>query len=114
MGKGRFVLMNILILGAIGRVGSQIVKHALHDGHHVTALVRTPEKIQITNEKLTIIQGNVLNEDDIVRSIGGIDYFIRKYTTDHRSNEKGRHTTDYQYRNCWYFTKQKHSAINAL
>jgi len=54
MGKGRFVLMNILILGATGRVGSQIVNHALHDGHHVTVLVRTPEKIQITNEKLTI------------------------------------------------------------
>ena len=46
--------MNILILGATGRVGSQIVNHALHDGHHVTVLVRTPEKIQITNEKLTI------------------------------------------------------------
>jgi len=54
MGKGRFVIMNILILGATGRVGSQIVNHALHDGHHVTVLVRTPEKIQITNEKLTI------------------------------------------------------------
>jgi len=63
MGKGRFVLMNILILGATGRVGSQIVNHALHDGHHVTVLVRTPEKIQITNEKLTIIQGNGLNKD---------------------------------------------------
>ncbi len=82
MGKGRFVLMNILILGAIGRVGSQIVKHALHDGHHVTALVRTPEKIKITNEKLTIIQGNVLNEDDIVRSIGGVDVVISALNTD--------------------------------
>ncbi len=82
MGKGRFVLMNILILGATGRVGSQIVKHALHDGHHVTVLVRTSEKIQITNEKLTIIQGNVLNEDDIVRSIGGIDVVISALNTD--------------------------------
>ncbi|MFE3897203.1 MULTISPECIES: NAD(P)-dependent oxidoreductase [unclassified Priestia] len=74
--------MNILILGATGRVGSQIVNHALHDGHHVTVLVRTSEKIQITNEKLTIIQGNVLNEDDIVRSVGGIDVVISALNTD--------------------------------
>lgn len=74
--------MNILILGATGRVGSQIVKHALRDGHHVTVLVRTPKKIQITNEKLTIMQGNVLNEDDIVRSIGGIDVVISALNTD--------------------------------
>lgn len=74
--------MNILILGATGRVGSQIVKLALHDGHHVTVLVRTPEKIQITNGKLTIIQGSVLNEDDIVRSIGGIDVVISALNTD--------------------------------
>lgn len=74
--------MNILILGATGRVGSQIVNHALYDGHHVTVLVRTPEKIQITNEKLTIIQGNVLNEDDIVRSIGGVDVVISALNTD--------------------------------
>ncbi|MFE3893264.1 NAD(P)-dependent oxidoreductase [Priestia sp. YIM B13446] len=74
--------MNILILGATGRVGSQIVKNALHDGHHVTALVRTPEKIQITNEKLTIIQGNVLNQNDIVRSVGGIDVVISALNTD--------------------------------
>ncbi|MCZ8495708.1 NAD(P)-dependent oxidoreductase [Priestia megaterium] len=74
--------MNILILGATGRVGSQIVKHALRDGHHVTVLVRTPKKIQVTNEKLTIIQGNVLNEDDIVRSIGGIDVVISALNND--------------------------------
>lgn len=74
--------MNILILGATGRVGSQIVTHALHDGHDVTVLVRTPEKIQINNENLTIIQGNVLNEDDIVRSIGGIDVVISALNTD--------------------------------
>ncbi len=55
--------MNILILGATGRVGSQIVNHALHDGHDVTVLVRNPEKIQINNENVTIIQGNGLNKD---------------------------------------------------
>ena len=74
--------MNILILGATGRVGSQIVTYALHDRHHVTVLVRTPEKIQINSENLTIIQGNVLNKNDIVRAMNGIDVVISALNTD--------------------------------
>lgn len=74
--------MNILILGATGRVGDRIVKQALHDRNHVTALVRTPEKIQINNENLTIIRGNVLNKEDIVRAMHGIDIVISALNTD--------------------------------
>lgn len=74
--------MNILILGATGRVGSQIVTYALHDSHHVTVLVRTKEKIQINHGNLTIIQGNVLNKDDIVRALNGIDIVISALNTD--------------------------------
>lgn len=74
--------MNILILGATGRVGGQIVTYALHERHPVTVLVRTPEKIQINNENLTIIQGNVLNKDDIVRAMHGIDVVISALNTD--------------------------------
>ena len=74
--------MNILILGATGRVGGQIVNYALNNRHHVTALVRTLEKIQINNENLTIIQGNVLNKDDIVRAMYGIDVVISALNTD--------------------------------
>lgn len=74
--------MNILILGATGRVGSQIVSYALHDRHHVTVLVRTPEKIHINSENLTVIQGNVLNKNDIVRAMHGIDVVISALNTD--------------------------------
>lgn len=74
--------MNILILGATGRVGSQIVPYALHDGHHVTVVVRTPEKIEINNENLTIIKGDVLNKEDIIRAMRGIDVVISALNTD--------------------------------
>lgn len=74
--------MNILILGATGRVGSQLVTYALHDRHNVAVLVRTPEKIEINNENLTIIKGNVLNKDDIVRAMQGIDVVISALNTD--------------------------------
>ena len=74
--------MNILILGATGRVGGQIVTYALQDRHNVTVLVRTPDKILTANEKLTIIQGDVLNKDDIVSAIHGIDVVISALNTD--------------------------------
>ena len=74
--------MNILILGATGRVGGQLVTYGLQDRHHVTVLVRTPEKIAINNANLTIIQGNVLNKDDIVRAMHGIDVVISALNTD--------------------------------
>ncbi|CAM5194804.1 Putative NADH-flavin reductase OS=Ureibacillus acetophenoni OX=614649 GN=SAMN05877842_11962 PE=4 SV=1 [Ureibacillus acetophenoni] len=74
--------MKILILGATGRVGSEIVNHALRDGHQVTVLVRSPEKIQQNNENLTIIQGNVLNKEDIVGAMRGADVVISALNTD--------------------------------
>lgn len=74
--------MNILILGATGRVGRHIVALALHNKHHVTALVRTPEKLHINNENLTVIQGNVLNKEDILRAMHGADVVISTLNTD--------------------------------
>ncbi|MDN4494456.1 NAD(P)-dependent oxidoreductase [Ureibacillus aquaedulcis] len=74
--------MNILILGGTGRVGSQIVTHALHDGHHVTALVRSPEKIEYNHENLSIIKGNVLNKEDIEQVMQGNDVVISALGTD--------------------------------
>lgn len=77
--------MNILILGATGRVGSHILNHALQDGHSVTALVRNPEKVQAEDEDLTVITGDVLDKNDISRAMQGIDVVISALSTD-RSN----------------------------
>ncbi|MNB91844.1 NmrA-like family protein [compost metagenome] len=74
--------MNILIFGATGRVGSHIVAHALQDGHHVTVLVRTPEKIQHFDQNLTVIHGNVLNKEDITSAVQGNDVIISALNTD--------------------------------
>lgn len=74
--------MKILVLGSTGRVGSQIVNYALRDRHHVTAFVRTPKKLQINDENLTIFQGNVLNKADIASAMHGIDVVISSLNTD--------------------------------
>ena len=72
--------MNLLILGGTGRVGSHLVMNALQDGHHVTALVRTPDKIN--HENLTVIQGNVLKKEDIARAMHGVDVVLSALNTD--------------------------------
>ena len=74
--------MNLLILGGTGRVGSHLVKLALHDGHHVTILVRTREKIQIHADNLTVIQGNVLSKEDIELAVQGADMVMSALNTD--------------------------------
>lgn len=69
-------------MGGTGRVGNQMVVYALKDRHHVTVLARSPEKIQINHENLTIIQGDVLNKIDIMRAIHGVDLVISALNTD--------------------------------
>lgn len=75
--------LNILIFGGTGRVGSKVVAYALDQGHHVTVLVRTPDKLELNHdEKLKVIHGNVLNEDDIMAAMRGIDVVISALNTD--------------------------------
>lgn len=74
--------MNILILGATGRVGGHVLAHALRDRHSVTALVRNPEKIQTDDDNLNVIEGNVLNKDDVTHSMDGVDAVISAISTD--------------------------------
>ena len=38
-------IMNLLIFGPTGGTGRQLMEQALAQGHHVTAFVRSPEKI---------------------------------------------------------------------
>lgn len=74
--------MNILILGATGRVGSCILRLALNENHHVTALVRDADKVQKKDRNLTIIEGNVLTKSDIFGAIAGMDIVISALGTD--------------------------------
>lgn len=74
--------MNIFLLGATGRVGQEIAKKALADQHHVTALIRNPEKTQIESPHLTVVQGNALNQSDILRAMERTDMVVSALGTD--------------------------------
>ncbi|WP_339159035.1 SDR family oxidoreductase [Paenibacillus sp. FSL W8-0186] len=74
--------MNISILGATGRVGRQLAALALQDGHLVTALVRDPDKIAFMGKQLTLVTGNALDKENIVRVLHGQDVVLSALSTD--------------------------------
>jgi putative NADH-flavin reductase len=65
--------MKLLVLGATGGVGLEAVKQALERGHSVTALARSPDRLGDFRERMRIVQGDLLNKDDIGRVLDGQD-----------------------------------------
>jgi uncharacterized protein YbjT (DUF2867 family) len=65
--------MKIAILGASGRTGIHFVRQALERGYSVTALTRSPEKLALENPNLSVIVGDVLNTQDVARTVRGQD-----------------------------------------
>lgn len=67
--------MNVLIIGATGGTGRELVKQAVERGHTVTALVRKPEKLQKGQTGASaahkIMQGNVLDYESVSRAVEG-------------------------------------------
>ncbi len=51
----------VLIVGATGGTGRQLVAQALERGLSVTALVRNPTKLQLHHPQLKVVQGDVLD-----------------------------------------------------
>ncbi len=53
--------MRVLVIGATGATGLQLVQQALQLGHLVTAFVRDPARLQIAHANLRVVQGDVLD-----------------------------------------------------
>lgn len=65
--------MKILIVGATGGTGRELVKQALERGHHVTAFARNPTKVRIQHERLIVLEGNVLDLSSVEKAVKGQD-----------------------------------------
>ena len=73
-------VLNILVIGANGGIGKNVVEQALEAGHHVTALVRNPAHLTLAHINLEIIQGDILhpeafgkyltNQDAVISALG--------------------------------------------
>ena len=61
--------MNILLLGASGRVGREFLTQAKGAGHAITALVRKPLEPKTWGDEVTFIEGNVLEQGVLSRVV---------------------------------------------
>jgi len=65
--------MKILIFGASGATGHELVNQALTQGHIVTAFVRNPSKLKIKHDNLIVIQGDVIHYPLVENAVKGQD-----------------------------------------
>src|SRR5262245_17114154 len=61
----------ILIIGATGRTGRQLVAQALERGYAVTAFARDPSSIELRHPRLSIAQANVLDAASVEAAMRG-------------------------------------------
>jgi putative NADH-flavin reductase len=66
----------ILIVGATGGTGRELVMQALERGYRVTALVRDPSKLRIENRNLTLAKGDVLDYPSVEAAVRGQDAVV--------------------------------------
>ena len=57
--------MKLFVIGATGRTGREVIEQALARGDHVTAFVRSPESITLRNERLTVLKGSAIDENQL-------------------------------------------------
>lgn len=63
--------MKLVIFGATGSIGRQLVEQALAQGHEVTALARNPVKLDLKHPNLKVVQGDVLDFAAVEKAVQG-------------------------------------------
>ena len=63
--------MRLLIVGSTGGTGRQLVRQALERGHDVTAFARTPSRLDVKHERLTVVRGNVMDPATVEAAVRG-------------------------------------------
>lgn len=63
--------MNVIVFGATGGSGREIVRQGLERGHTVTAFARTPAKLRVQHERSRVVQGDVFDASAIIEACAG-------------------------------------------
>ncbi|MDD1743028.1 MAG: SDR family oxidoreductase [Methanomassiliicoccales archaeon] len=65
--------MRLAIFGASGRTGILLVEQALAAGNQVVAYARNSSKLQAIHERLTVVHGELSDQEAIERAVSGAD-----------------------------------------
>lgn len=78
--------MKVAIIGASGFIGSAILNEALSRGHDITAIVRNPEKVTVSNPRLNVKKGDVIKEEELISLLKGNEAVISAYSANDSSS----------------------------
>ncbi len=68
--------MKLIIFGATGTLGNQLVAQALDQGHQVTAFARNPSALKLNHQNLCRVAGDVLSPEAVMSAVQGRDAAI--------------------------------------
>jgi len=71
--------MKLVVLGATGGTGVEIVRQALERGHLLTTLVRSPDRLKPFGSRITIKQGDLLSSVDLQQVMQGQDAVVSAF-----------------------------------
>ncbi len=69
-------MKKIALFGATGQTGQKFLEVAIHHGYEIKTLVRDRTKIKNSIPKLTVFEGDVLNQQDVNKVIEGTDIVV--------------------------------------
>jgi len=76
--------MKILLLGATGRTGQQIIEEALKRGHEISAIARDPEKLKDFDIEVT--EGTPYDYQTVEKAISGCEAVINTLNVSRKSD----------------------------
>ncbi|MHA6484964.1 NAD(P)-dependent oxidoreductase [Paenibacillus sp. strain BS8-2] len=79
--KEVILIIKLFVVGATGQTGQIILRMALRNGHHVTAFVRSPDKLT-PHEKLTIVTGDLTSAEQLTAAMRNHDAVISTLGTE--------------------------------
>ena len=70
--------MRLTIFGGTSQAGQIVVEQALADGHVVTVYARSPEKLTIQHDTLSIVEGELTDTSAIEQALFLLDTLIMR------------------------------------
>jgi putative NADH-flavin reductase len=68
--------MKLVVLGATGGIGLEILRQAIDRGHSATAFVRSADRLKEFAGRITVAQGNLLESSQMEEAIQGHDAIL--------------------------------------
>ncbi len=68
--------MKLTLFGATGKTGRHLLEQALAQGHTVTVLARSPDRLAQGHERLNVIQGDIRDPEKVAQAIAGAEAVV--------------------------------------